>query len=178
LLPGDPYDYFQKCVREGKLTDVGSRGRQTLMGFREVPEEGAILIGFNVGLGKFGNNDIVGALQPVYLTRNGEKLGAWYGKPPANDRLVTVRAKPGYAVSGIGLRSGLLIDAIAVEIARLELAQGRLDRNDILSTKLIGGPGGNPTILSGNGAVIVGVYGHQDEQGTPCSLGLITVRLP
>jgi hypothetical protein len=178
-LPGDPYAYFRQCVKEGKVSDVAVKGSNTPRTFRDVPEEGAILIGFHVGLEKFvGNNDVVSALRPIYQTKNGEKVGAWYGKPPDAARTVTIKAQAGYAVNGVGIRTGLRIDGLSLETAKLVLAEGRLDPTDRLSSQWVGGPGGGADVLRGPGAVLVGVHGHLNNQGTPCSLGLVAVVLP
>src|SRR5262245_41525995 len=47
--------------------------------FTEIPEEGALLVGFDVGVGKFFDIDSVYALRPVYRTAFGDVLGQEYG---------------------------------------------------------------------------------------------------
>src|SRR5262249_6930350 len=55
--------------------------------FKDQAPDGGVLIGFKVGLGKFFNNDIIAAIQPIYQTAKGEVLGKQYGTNFA--RLVT-----------------------------------------------------------------------------------------
>ena len=88
---------------------------------------------------------------------------------------VTRRGSP---VSGVTVRSGMLIDGISLETARLVLKEGRVDMADRVNTELVGGFGGDPALLRGNGSLVVGIYGHLDDQGTPCSLGLVTLPPP
>src|SRR5206468_3607755 len=94
---------------------LGFHDSRTL--FTELPSQGAILIGFDLGVGKFFNIETVYALRPVYLTAHGETQVRDHGLfrdqwRPGNKTLkskvvhtVRVRARPGYAVAGITLRS-------------------------------------------------------------------------
>lgn len=177
-LPGEPFAYLRQCARDGRLTDLGVKGRTTNRTFREVPEEGAVLVGFHVGLHKFIDNDIISGLQAIYLTRDGEKTGAWFGKPAAAGRQATVRARAGYAVNGVDLRSGLLLDALSLDTARLKLDHGWLEQGDRIASEWVGGPGGGLASVRGSGAVIVGIYGHLEDDGMTCSVGLLAAVLP
>jgi predicted Zn finger-like uncharacterized protein len=174
VIPGDTYVYIQQCVQDKRLSDVDVRGFQTNRPFREAPALGAILIGFQVGLTKFIDNDVIDALRPIYLTRNGEVMGQWFGKQPANP--ITVKAKAGYVVSAINIRTGLLIDGFSLKFARL--GQGQLQLDDNYESGWVGGPGGGPDTIGGNGLLFVGVCGSLNDGGAPCALGLITVMLP
>jgi hypothetical protein len=94
IIPGDRYAFIQAAVKEKRLADVNVTGFKLGQEYRDVPQEGALLIGFQAGQGKFIDNATVNALRPIYLTRGGEKLGNWLGPIPANP--ITVKAKPGY----------------------------------------------------------------------------------
>ena len=117
VLPGEPFGFLQAAVKDKRLADTAIKGF-TLTGkvYRDVCADGGVLIGLQVGLKKFFNKDVVESLRPIYLTKNGEKMGDWIGPKPANP--VTVKAKPGYVVGGFTLRSGQGIDGFALEFVK------------------------------------------------------------
>jgi hypothetical protein len=94
--------------------------------FCDAPNQGGLLIGFDVGLGKFVDREVIYALRPLYLTADGEVPSERYGLfadrhlPDKSvlktkvTRQVRVKAKPGYAVGGITLRTGLAIDGMSL----------------------------------------------------------------
>lgn len=170
-VSGDVFAFVQAAVRDKRLADVDVRGF-TLPGttYRDVCAEGGVLIGFQVGLGKFGANDIVNALRPIYRTKTGEKFGNWHGPAPAAP--ITVKAKPGYVVSGLSLRTALALDGFTVTFAKL--GDNGLNLGDTYTGEPAGGPGGRPSSAGGNGALFVGVTGHLNN-GSPSSLGLVAV---
>jgi hypothetical protein len=171
-ISGDVYSFVEEAVRDKRLADVDIRGftlhKNT---YRDVCEEGGVLIGFQVGLGKFTNNDIVKSLRPIYLTKKGEKFGNWQGPAPAAP--VTIKAKPGYVVSSIIVRSALALDALTLTFAKL--GKEGLDLSDTYNSEQVGGNGGRPAEVSGKGALFVGVTGHLGADGAPSSLGLVAV---
>jgi hypothetical protein len=167
---GDVYAFVQAAVRDKRLADVDVRGFTLAKPYRDVCEEGGVLIGFQVGLGKFINNDIVNALRPIYRTKDGEKFGPWQGPAPASP--ITVKAKPGYVVSGLATRTALAIDGFTVTFAKL--GDAGLDLGDTYTSEQVGGNGGHPSTVGGNGALFVGVTGHLNN-GSPSSLGLVAV---
>jgi hypothetical protein len=89
---------------------------------------------------------------------------------------VRVLAKPGYAVGGITLRTGLNIDGMSVTFMRIS---GRaLDPNQSYVSEWLGGrTGGTQKSVSGDGAPVVGVFGNQDANHI-YSLGLVLADLP
>jgi len=126
--------------------------------FEEVPAEGGVLIGFEVGLGKFIQNDVIHSLRPIFLTEKGEVLGQVHGTP--TDRIVTVKAKKGYAVGGVNLNTHLLIDGIQVTFMRVEkkfLDPDQSYQSDPIGS--IGGKFGSTKSLSSQGALVIGMCG-------------------
>jgi len=172
---GDVFAFVQAAVREKRLADVDIRGFTLSQNtYRDVGEEGGILIGFQVGLGKFATNDIVSSLRPIFRTKDGEKFGKWHGKAPeAPATPVTVKAKPGYVVSGLSVRTALAVDALTVTFAKL--GKDGLDLSDTYPSEQVGGNGGRPSSIGGKGALFVGMTGHLGNGGSPCSLGLVAV---
>jgi hypothetical protein len=140
--------------------------------FEEIPPEGAVLIGFEVTLEKFaGANDVIHSLRPIFLTDKGELLGQVHGTP--TNRVVTIKAKPGYAVGAVTLLRHLRIDGIRVTFMRIDKKTLDPDQSyqseDIAS---IGGRFGEGKTLSGHGQLIIGICGKGDDQVCD-ALGLV-----
>src|SRR5205085_1820871 len=87
-----------------------------------------------------------------------------------------LRARPGYAVGGLTVRSGLHIDGLSLTYMRIN--GGGLDPQRSYESDWVGNrTGGSEKTVSGNGAPIVGVFGNSDEQRV-LALGLIAVKTP
>jgi hypothetical protein len=169
---GDVFSYVQAAVRDKRLADVDVRGftlQKTT--YRDVCEEG-VLIGLQVGLGKAGNNTVVKSWRPLFLTKDGERPGKWQGPAPASP--ITLKAKPGYVVSGLWVRTGLGVDSLSLVFTKLG-PNGYIS-GDMYNSESVGGTGGNRSSIGGNGALFVGVTGHLSGDGSPTSLGLVAVR--
>src|SRR5207244_1857414 len=102
---GELFPFLQEAVKDKRLTDLGSGVAPAAKDyFREVKEEGALLIGFDIGLTKFLNSSVIGAVRPIYKTKTGEASGQWQGPVPASP--LTVKARDGYVVGGLTVRKG------------------------------------------------------------------------
>jgi hypothetical protein len=165
VIPGDTFAFLQTAVKDNRLADVGVRGRLDKESYRDCPAYGGLLIGFQVGAER-----LVDALRPIYMTKDGEKMGDWIGKPPAKP--ITIKAKEGYVVGGINLKAGLSIDGLSLKFVKLD--KGQLQVTDNYTSDWVGGQGGNRADIDGQGAFFVGVCGNL-RRGTPVSVGLITV---
>ncbi len=165
------WNALEKAVREGKLTRtaaVGGNGAE----FYDVPPDGALLVGLEVGIGKFGFNDVPHSLRPIYRTRKGRFLGPRQG--PQLERVVTLEAKPGYAIGALSVRSGAGLDAITATFMAVDGV--KLDPSRSYQSDTAGGTGGQgPWLLSGNGAPVVGLFGKLAGDRT-CQLGLVRIR--
>lgn len=127
--------------------------------YRDNAPPGGVLIGFNYTLGKFVNNDVIGALQPIYMTPTGEKLGTALGKMAPKP--LTVKAKPGYAVASITFRTGLGFDAFHLTYMRI-VGKG-FSQNDKYDSVLIGGKGGGEQPPLGDARPIVALHGKKKK---------------
>jgi regulation of enolase protein 1 (concanavalin A-like superfamily) len=175
VIPGELFPFIETAVKEKRTKDVdivGFKASKEL--YRDVPAEGGVLIGFEVGLGKFGTNDVVDSLRPIYLTKDGEKKGEWYGKVP--DKPIEVKAKAGYVVGGLTVRAALVMDGFSVMFVKLD--KNQLDLKDTYQSDWVGGPGGRQAAVGGKGDIFVGVTGHLNDKKSPVSIGLVTVLLP
>jgi hypothetical protein len=183
------------AVASGHVWQGKMKGFPERHTFTEVPAPGTLLIGFDVGLGLFGGDEMIYSLRPIYRTDDGEGFVASHGLFPEDavgakprvrtnmTRTVKVRARPGYAVGGIYLRTGLIINGMAVTFMRID---GRnLDATQAYTSEWIGDrTGGSEEYLGGGGSPAVGVYGREDDKHVS-ALGLIfasvvpaTTRLP
>lgn len=138
--------------------------------FRDQAPEGALLVGFEVGLGKFFDYDIVQSIHPFYRDAKGQEVG---GKQYGTDmsRSVVVKAKKGYAVGAITVKAGLGLDGLSVTFMRV--GDGALDTTDSYESDWIGGTHGDAkATLGGSGTLVVGVIGK--EKANKCTgVGLL-----
>jgi hypothetical protein len=175
---GDVYSFVQTAVRDNRLADVDVRGYTRGKGdadrYREVCKEGGVLIGLEVGLGEFVGSVVVDAWRPIFRTNEGEQFGKWVGKIPTKP--VTVKAREGYVVSGMKIRTRLRVDGFRLTFAKLD--KDRLDLTDTYESDHVGGEAGTLSTVGGKGALYVGVTGYLslDQPGKPpCALGLVAV---
>lgn len=135
-----------------------------------ISEEGGTLIGFEVGLGKWGANDVVHALRPIFRNAKGkETFGAQHGTDTA--RLVVVKAKEGYAVGAITAKGLALVDGFS--ITYMKVGKNGLDTKDTYTSEWVGGKGGMAeTTLGGDGRTIVGIVGRENDR-VCTSMGLV-----
>lgn len=131
---------------------------------QDLAPEGGVLIGFDVGLGKWmaGNNDIVVAIRPIYRSRSGTEVrGKQYGTDMS--RTVQVKAKAGYAVGGVRGKWMGAINGFAVTFMKM---QGKsLDQKKSYDSDWIGSKGnGLDAELESNGALVVGIVVHENNK--------------
>lgn len=156
--------------------------------FNELPNYAAILIGFDLGVGKFGDIETIYALRPIYLTVNGEVRGQDHGlfadRPLGGGkvrktkvlRTLRIQAPAGYAVGGMTVRSGLNINGLALTFLRIDGKS--LDPKQARSSVWVGDrTGGSEKSVDGTGAPIVGIFGSQDDDHA-MSLGLYFIVQP
>jgi hypothetical protein len=156
--------------------------------FSELPPEGAILVGFDLGIGNFMDIETIYALRAVYRTEDGEasygEHGLFKDKHTTGKRVIKskvlrtmrVRARPGYAVGGLTIRSGLNINGLSIMFMRINGAT--LDPRQTYESDWIGDrTGGSEASISGDGAPVVGVFGNKDQDHV-IALGLTYIRQP
>jgi hypothetical protein len=175
-IPADTFAFIDRAVKESRV-QVAEKG--FLVGrpgeHSDIPAGGGILVGFNAGTtnGPFGPQ--VSALQPIYLTRQGETVGQWFGTAPAPPaQPIVMRAKPGYVVGSLHLRTGAIFDAFSMTFVRFD--RDRTISEDTYASEWIGGRGGNLASVGGPGQLIVGVCGHIGAGGNVCAIGAVTLR--
>jgi serine/threonine protein kinase len=172
--PGGLDPEVQTIVREAiqkqNYTKTNIVGFPFAPEFTEIPPEGALLIGFEFGLGRWEPNDVIHSIRAIYLSDKGESLGKVHGKP--TDRLVIVKAKPGYAVGAVNLNTHLLIDGMRVTFMRIDRKYLDADQSYSETVATIGDKHGEGSSIGGGGALVIGVCGRDD--GRVCNaFGLV-----
>ena len=138
--------------------------------FENRAPEGGLLVGFEIGLGKFINNDVVSAGRAVYRVGAKDSFGMQYGTDMS--RVVKVVAKQGYAVGAITVKTGAGVDGMSVTFMKIS-ADGRLDPKDAYESEWIGGQGGRKVVrLGGDGTPVVGIIGKSNKKDMT-GLGLL-----
>src|SRR5262249_31372477 len=123
--------------------------------FTDKAPVGGLLVGIEIGLGKFANNDVIKTARPIYRVNNNEVPGKQYGTDTGH--VVRAIAKPGYAVAGLTVKAGLVVDAVSATFMKVN-DQGKLDPKDLYQTPWIGGQGGRaPVFLAGTGVRVIGI---------------------
>ncbi len=141
--------------------------------FRDQAPDGGVLVGFDVGLAPAFGVELVRTIQPRYQTPKGEVMGRKFGAEFT--KTVAVKAKPGYAVGAINVKAGLVVNGFSTTFMRLN--GNALDPSDSYTSPWIGDKtGGNgPTVLGGDGALIIGIIGKRNAR--ECNgLGLLKRR--
>ncbi len=166
-------------ARPQQSRPVAAAPESTILGgmadpqFTDVAPEGGVLVGFEVGLGKWATSDIICAIRPIFRTRSGgEVLGQQHGTNTS--RLLRVKAKSGYAVGGITARSTIVLDGFSVTFMRYN---GRnLSLPNSYESQWMGCPEQNRlTRLGGDGTLIVGICGKENNKDCT-GLGLVMKR--
>jgi len=158
----------QAAVKSGKTNKIAPHGFGLAEMWEDLPEQGGLLIGLDVGLTP--NGDSIQAMQAVYATQRGEVRGKAFGKP--TDQGVRLKAKSGYAIGAISVRSGLFLDGVVVTF--MQIQGDRLNPEINYSSEPFGGKGGSEKNLSLPGEPIIGLHGHIAKDGRLHSLGIIT----
>src|SRR5579871_475623 len=127
---GDIFAAVRGAVADGNVDKSRLLGFSiTKKPFSETAREG-ILIGLDCGVGKFGSGETVYAFRPIYRTPTGnnwfKEFGIFADAQEGNKtvktkvlRTVQLRAKPGYAVGGVTMRTGLNIDGLSLTYMRI-----------------------------------------------------------
>lgn len=130
--------------------------------YRDVQSDGSILIGFELGLGKVNNTDIINYLRPIWSGPKGDRLGIAYGKKPAS--ITTVKAKEGFALAGVVVAGGGALEGICFTFMRKKGMA--LDTSDAYTSEWFGEQRRKPRdnrLQAGDGSRVVGFYGKRFE---------------
>jgi hypothetical protein len=126
--------------------------------FREAAPERGVLVGVRVGFERDVGSSKVASIQPIFQVGSAYSEGTQFGKDDPR-AVVTVVARPGYAVGAINTHSGMMVDAFQVVFMRFK--DGQLDPGDSYTTDWLGDSrGGGPGSATGEGKLVVGIHGR------------------
>ncbi len=141
--------------------------------YSEILDDGVILIGFNYTYRRFGDRDSIDCFQPIYLTPLGEKLGTAHGDMNLG-KMMTIKAKPNYAIGKMAIRGGGLWGGSNVIFMRIE-GKG-LNSSDQYESGWIGHKDQPDAPFLGDGRPIIGIHGrNQRNDAGICSIGFYVV---
>jgi hypothetical protein len=175
-LPQALCDAIRQGIRDNQTKTTEMQGAIfSSHPFQDVPGEGALLIGFEVGESPFIGSPIISYLRPIFLTARGEQFGAAIGPRPGSVR--TVKAKPGYAVGAMEAHGGSLLDGFSLTYMRVIPEHGLLKAGDSYKSDWQGGSGGSGGEVGGDGSLVVGITGKTGDEGKPGCLALVMLRV-
>jgi len=150
-------------MTKGKASNI----KVTILGgafdseFKDVSPEGGLLIGFEIGFGKFANRDMIRAAKPIYRVGDKEVFGEQYGTQVTNK--VTLKAKEGYAVGAISVKHGLGFDGMSITF--MKVADGTLDATETYDSEFVGSDENKPTTrIGGSGKSVIGIVGKSNNK--------------
>jgi hypothetical protein len=120
-----------------------------------------MLIGLELGMGKFGKEDVIKAVRPIYRVGDKEVLGTQKGTQLS--RVTTIKAKDGYAVGAITYKFGLNFDGCSLTF--MKVVDGKLDPKDSYESEWAGYIGRKtPSRITGDGTPAVGIAGRGSDR--------------
>ncbi len=145
-------------------------------GGKDVPEDGALLVGFEIDEEHTDNLLDIRSLRPFFLTRDGIVPGKDRGQLTKVSE--KVMARNGYAVGGLlTWHNKRRIGGIQVLFMKIDARTGRLDPSpaNAYKSKWFGvNPKGRPLTLGGDGRLVIGVYGRTGADAD--SIGLVQMQ--
>jgi hypothetical protein len=150
---------IRAAVEADKLatTDIAAKSDGA---WRDVCQEGGYLAGFKVGRGTWFQFSVLGSLQPIFATMHGTRPGERRGGSGGQE----VVARDGYAVGGLYVRSGEVVNAIQIIFMRINPDGLTLNPQDFYVTDWLGGEGGGKgREISARGRLVVGVTGKTGD---------------
>jgi serine/threonine protein kinase len=149
-------------VRQFNYTKTNLVGFPLAPEFTEIPPDGAVLIGFEFGIGRWEPNDVINSIRAIYLSDKGESFGKVHGTP--TNKMVTIKAKKGYTVGALRIVAHLQIDGIRVTFMRLEGKHLDVDQTYSETAGTIGDKPTDGTLIGGSGAPVLGICGRDDNR--------------
>jgi hypothetical protein len=152
---------FVARAPSGPLEESQRRGSQRGDRFLDAPKDSSVLIGFIAYRGP-QNRDVIVGLRGIYLGPRGRVVGPLHGS--VNDPAVTIEARSGYAVSGLGVKSDWAVNGFEVFFMKLLRSADALDPADFYVSDYVGGQGGGEIRYCANDGRLVVGYGAQAGQ--------------
>ena len=96
------WDDLRSSIQNNQVSEAKILGHGSGQSYKEVPQKGAILIGFECSMSPFKKSpQPVRGIAPIFLTEEGLMTGTVHGAEKGKLTLHPVIAKPGYAVAKV-----------------------------------------------------------------------------
>jgi hypothetical protein len=172
LLPKPKHAFPVFSYNPERTKLLGPAGSNRGFAFGSVSPEGGILVGLRFAQGSsFGG--AIHAIQPIYQVGDRYEIGKRHGK--SGGTMSTVLARPGYAIGGLNVRSGLVLNA--VQVIFCEVDGYELDLKKHYLADWVGTKGGTGYQLHSPGKIAVGVVGTMEDSLHSFGLQLATARI-
>ncbi len=150
--------------------------------FKEGRIDGSILTGFVVHTEQETELAVVG-IRGIYEGPKGRTMGDLHGEERGAE--TSIEARPGYAVSGLSMRSGMKVDGFQVYFMKLLPGGAALNPADFYLSEWAGGTGGGAHFLGNDGRLVLGFCGHSGRdvnalglmQPAPASFDPVPVQI-
>jgi hypothetical protein len=128
-------------------------------GKTEMPQEGAVLVGFEYVNGSWKGDPMVKSLRPLFLNANGVVPGGTRGN--SNQAYKVIKAREGFAVSGLIVNPGLeRLGGFQVVFAKMQGQPVGSGKVDTYKSGWIGGElKKGSVVLGGDGKLGIGIFG-------------------
>lgn len=172
---GSIYERVRQVVRENKTEETKRLGMGDLA-YRDVPDDGSIMVGMTVTYAPFFDHQIIKSVQPIYQRPDGSRYsGQVCGNPTGTSECVL--ARDGYAIGGATIKAGMGIDGM--QLTFMEIGAGRLNPGKTYLSQWLGGYGGaDATTFINDGRPIIGIAGMRSSRPSSPAfcLGLVTTQ--
>ena len=140
--------------------------------WQDVAREGGYIVGFEVGHGGWFQSSVLGDLKPIFTTMHGLRDG----EPRGHAKGERVLAQEGYAVGGLVVCSGAVVNTVKIIFMRINTDGVSLNAQDAYTSDWLGGEGKGlkPVEINPRGHLIIGVTGASSD--VVDSLGLIYLK--
>jgi len=175
------YEITARAARDRDIEPSHTFGKaSTIVPASEVSRDGGLLVGFEFGLGKLDQAEVIFAVRPIYRTPAREwsdsEYGAFVGRDSKVVRTRRVVAKPGYAVGALILSQGEYVTGASLIF--MEVGQQALNPESSYTSDWVGDrQGGAVDTYTGKGAPVIGVFAARRDNQLR-ALGLNYVRAP
>ena len=149
------------CLVQPRLDYLAQHVKQKLVRFLDARSGIAANQKIDIGLANAFNREMIRAIKPIYRTGDKESFGEQYGTQAT--KVVTVKAKEGYAVGGMTVKHGGGFDGMSVIF--MKVVDGKLDPKDTYESDFVGSDEKKtPTKVIGSGNTVIGVVGKINDK--------------
>jgi hypothetical protein len=161
---------LRNAVENNRIASTDLAGRVNKP-WQDVARDGGYLIGLKGRPGQWFQFKVLGGLTPIFATTRGTREGQTRGAKGGTE----IIAKDGYAVGGLMIRSGEVVNSLQIVFMRINLDGVTLNPQDYYISDWLGSEGGGkPKEITAHGRMVVGLIGSTES--TVQSLGLVYAR--